>query len=205
MIVAQLCAFARSLALAAALALTLAPCKLAVASQSPYIPSQSDSAIELHTNMYRYVFHDNFEFRAFSFKFSSLEILRGLTESLPSLRIFVANRATEICRTSTITLKSCNRASVEVEGATLEKTFGVGAAAELGLWFYRLDGENWFSLDDAHRQTELYFHRGVKELFLFKGFNPEGILVEPLTNRELPVVVDYAEQTITILTLQLND
>lgn len=83
-------------------------------------------------------------------------------------------------------------------------------AIALGFWFYRFDADNWFSFDRVREEAEFYLdyyprieHR--LELRFFKGFPNGGVLVSAITSEDLPVVVNFGEQEITIWTAQLND
>ena len=84
------------------------------------------------------------------------------------------------------------------------------ATIALAFWFYRVDGASWFSLNQMIEKTKSYFahydrleHR--LELVLFKGFPNDLALVNPITTSDLAVVINYGEQSISILTIKLND
>ncbi len=78
------------------------------------------------------------------------------------------------------------------------------------LWFYKIDEDNWFSFNRVLELTQSYltYHENDNQYmdFLFyKGF-PNGIaLVNGLTSKDLPVVINYAEQKVTIWTVELFD
>ena len=77
-------------------------------------------------------------------------------------------------------------------------------------WFYQFDADNWFSFEQIWAECEDYLaaYSGIQhrlELRMFKGFDNAGVLANPVTNMDLPVVVNYAEQAVTIWTCQLND
>jgi hypothetical protein len=78
------------------------------------------------------------------------------------------------------------------------------------LWFYKIDEDNWFSFNRVLELIQLYltYHENDNQYmdFLFyKGF-PNGIaLVNGLTSKDLPVVINYAEQKVTIWTVELFD
>ncbi|RMG72371.1 MAG: hypothetical protein D6722_05545 [Bacteroidetes bacterium] len=85
----------------------------------------------------------------------------------------------------------------------------IGAYA-LALWFYRFDEDNWFSFASAHAEAEAYLSRYEApsdrlELRLYKGFPNAGLLMDPISVTDLPVVVNYPEQVITIWRAQLQD
>lgn len=78
------------------------------------------------------------------------------------------------------------------------------------LWFYKIDEDNWFSFNQVLELTQLYltYHENDNQYmdFLFyKGFPNSAALVNGLTSKDLPVVVNHAEQKITIWTVELFD
>ena len=84
------------------------------------------------------------------------------------------------------------------------------ASYAFALWFYRFDQDNWFGFEDVREQAELYldFMPNPEEriaLSMYVGFENRNFLAHSVTVTDLPVVVNYAEQAITIWTAQLND
>ncbi|HHG83314.1 MAG TPA: hypothetical protein ENJ82_01085 [Bacteroidetes bacterium] len=84
------------------------------------------------------------------------------------------------------------------------------AAFAFAFWFYRFDLDNWFQYEQVVQETNLYldFMPNVldrTELRLFVGFENQNLLAEPATVKDLPVVVNYGEQAVTIWAAQLND
>ncbi|GAB4417745.1 MAG: hypothetical protein OHK0039_28470 [Bacteroidia bacterium] len=98
-----------------------------------------------------------------------------------------------------------------LESAYLE-TFDsahIGAYA-FALWFYRFDADNWFGFEQVRSEIEPFLdayegHGDRLELRLYKGFDYSGLLAGAITSIDLPVVVNYAEQEISIWWGQLND
>ncbi|MEM0997391.1 MAG: hypothetical protein AAGN35_09945 [Bacteroidota bacterium] len=85
----------------------------------------------------------------------------------------------------------------------------LGAYA-LALWFYSFDQDNWFSFDEMLHETTLYlnfmpFMDERTELRMFHGFDNDGFLTEGLTISDLPVVVNYAETSVTVWSARLED
>ncbi|MEO0900308.1 MAG: hypothetical protein AAFY71_28115 [Bacteroidota bacterium] len=78
------------------------------------------------------------------------------------------------------------------------------------LWFMHFDEDNWFSFERIHSPIEPYLNAYPKydmrlELRLIKGFQQAGTLAGGIAVNDLPVVVNHAEQVITIWSGQLND
>ncbi len=73
----------------------------------------------------------------------------------------------------------------------------------LALWFMEFDEDNWFSFKEIHTETSRFLNSYSSvsertELRLIKGsFKP--------MNLDLPVIVNYKDLTVTVLTGQLND
>lgn len=83
-------------------------------------------------------------------------------------------------------------------------------AIAFAFWFYQFDADNWFSFDQVRTETERYLTYYAKnqhrlELRFFKTFPNGGVLVNAITTDDLPVVVNYGEQEITIWTAELRD
>ncbi len=77
-------------------------------------------------------------------------------------------------------------------------------------WFYQFDADNWFSFEKVRLVIEEYlsyynFYRHRLEFRLFKGFENNSLLAGAITRPDLPVVVNYGEQEISIWMAQLND
>ena len=89
---------------------------------------------------------------------------------------------------------------------------GIPAAGyALALWFYEHDADNWFSWERIQEQTGPYFEHhiesreGEMELRFFKGFELVGLIRPGITPEDLPVVLNWAEQSITLWFSALYD
>lgn len=104
----------------------------------------------------------------------------------------------------------------QLEGRLLRQSFlevydieHYGAIA-LAFWFYHFDADNWFTFERMRQVCEAYltYYPGFdfrQELRLFKGFKQQGLQATSNTQGMLPVVINYAEQAITIWEAVLND
>ncbi|PTM12704.1 MAG: hypothetical protein DA408_09390, partial [Bacteroidetes bacterium] len=78
------------------------------------------------------------------------------------------------------------------------------AALALALWFYEFDADNWFSWARILQETDAYLnhHQGgfpwYMELRFFRGFRNRGIIPPGITPPDLPVMVNWPEQSITL-------
>jgi hypothetical protein len=83
-------------------------------------------------------------------------------------------------------------------------------AIAFAFWFYRFDADNWFTLERVREETERYLtyyqkHQHRLELRFFKSFPNSRVLVDAISPPDLPVVVNYGEQEVTIWTCALRD
>lgn len=89
------------------------------------------------------------------------------------------------------------------------------AAIAFGLYFYQIDSDNWFGYETIRNECSKYlnYHPRVgglpyntnQELHLFKGFRDNRASATSNTQGSLPVVVNYAENSISIWEAILND
>jgi len=127
------------------------------------------------------------------------------------LRDYVADQLREICFKRFGNAQAASLAPRTLKGHHVERFDDAHLASyAFASWLYRVDMDNWFSFDTVRFKAELYLgnypdHDDRLELCLFKGFNSVGILNQPLSAVDLPVVINYAEQRISIWSVQLND
>jgi len=109
-----------------------------------------------------------------------------------------------------------NQQAAEIASRTLDTTYierfedAHLASYAFAFWLYKLDMDNWFSFEKVRLKSELYFstnpnHNDRLELVMFKGFNNTNVLNQPLNTKDLPVVINHAENSISIWSAQLND
>jgi len=77
-------------------------------------------------------------------------------------------------------------------------------------WFYRFDQDNWFSFEKVREEIEDYLSSYSDQaepihFHLYKNFPNSQVLVDALTVADLPVMVNHAEQRVTVWTCSLND
>jgi hypothetical protein len=83
------------------------------------------------------------------------------------------------------------------------------AALAFALWFYLFSADNWFSFDEMLAETNtLFTYHAVPlwdmELRLFKGFD-NRVFTNLICPPDLPVLVNYPEETISIWVSGLAD
>lgn len=104
-----------------------------------------------------------------------------------------------------VTVQHCERAVTQVKVMPLQRFVQSDAADALAEWIFRVDGDNWYDFNSLLRETKNYLVKRDRELFMLKGFSPYTVLVDTLSTEDLPIVLDLAEGTVTLWTLELAD
>lgn len=156
-------------------------------------------------SMYNGVLFDNWDLKAHRFTFD--EVKKGNSR----LKEIVADKVEELVLSKNNNQTIARLGKKLVKNAYLESFPNQEyAAIAFAFWFYKVDADNWFSLERVLEKTRAYFahydrleHR--LDLHLLKGFPNSDLLVNALTTDDLPIVVNHAEKSITIWTINLND
>ncbi len=153
----------------------------------------------------------NWQLDSFSATFPNSEAFDETVETRCRFVDFVAKQVVQFG-----TERFGNSTAAELAGELLKRSYvehfkdpHYGAYA-FAFWFYQFDADNWFAFDQVREVTEQYLNfypnwEERLELYLFKGFDNAGVLANAVTHADLPVVVNYGEQAVTIWTSQLND
>ncbi|MBV6653935.1 MAG: hypothetical protein KI786_09290 [Mameliella sp.] len=169
------------------------------------------AAQAFRSNMYSGVILSNWELEYFTSIFEDEAEFQEVIDSKSTLAEFVGDQVEQISLE-----RFSNSKAAELAGELVERCYDehfpdshFGAYA-LALWFYQFDADNWFSFGRVQEEIEKYLNyypnwEDRLELHLYKGFDNTGILVDPITQVDLPVVINRGEQAITIWTCQLND
>lgn len=104
-----------------------------------------------------------------------------------------------------LTVQQCERAVTQVKVMSLQRFVRSEAANALAEWIFRVDGDNWYGFNSLLRETTTYLVKRDRELFMLRGFSPYDVLVDTLSTEDLPIVLDLAEGTATLWTLELAD
>lgn len=169
------------------------------------------AAQAFRSNMYNGVILSNWELEYFTSIFEDDMSFQEVIDSKSSLAEFVGEQVEQISLE-----RYSNSKAAELAGELVERCYDeyfpdshFGAYA-LALWFYQFDADNWFSFERVLKETEKYLNfypewEDRLELHLYKGFDNTGVLVDPVTQVDLPVVINRGERAVTIWTCQLND
>ncbi|MFM9947375.1 MAG: hypothetical protein ACKV1O_05500 [Saprospiraceae bacterium] len=160
--------------------------------------------------MYDGVILDNWQLTAHTVFFDDRRAFFDLVQTASRFRDWVGEQVKEMAFQKSGTQQIGRLAKKLLQCAFLESfdTSHYGAIA-FAFWLYRFDADNWFSFEQVREETERYLGYYAKnqhrlELRLFKDFDV-STLVQAISVDELPVVVNYGEQEVTIWTAQLND
>jgi len=162
-------------------------------------------------NMAEEVLPGNWELDNFSATFEDRAAFSDIVDIRCNFVDFIASQVQQFG-----TERFGNSTAAELAGELIKRTyiehfpdphFGSYAFA---FWFYQFDADNWFTFDHVRETTEQYLNYYASwddrlEFFLFKGFDEAGVLANAVSHADLPVVVNYGEQAVTIWTSQLLD
>lgn len=169
------------------------------------------AAQAFRSSMYNGVILTNWELEYFTSIFKDEAAFQEVIDSKSSLAEFVSEQVEQISLE-----RYSNSKAAELAGELVERCYDehfpdshFGAYA-LAFWFYQFDADNWFSFERVLKETEKYLNYYPEwedrlELHLYKGFDNTGVLVDPVTQVDLPVVINRGERAVTIWTCQLND
>lgn len=158
--------------------------------------------------IYNGVIFDNWDLKFHRFEFKAVQ---AVTASASQLREIVADQVEQL------SLKKNNDRTIARLGKKLVANSYIEsfpnqeyAAIALAFWLYKVDADNWFSLERMLEKTRNYFAHYARldhrlELRLIKGFPNQDLLVNALTTEDLPVIINHAEKTISIWTVSLSD
>jgi hypothetical protein len=176
-----------------------------VAAVKSSVAYESEAAIVYHRALTGTVIPSNYLVHHYSYLFSNSEELRLLLGSFRDFKGFIGSSVLDLCLQQGRSHKRCEAAVGTLLNTYVEVLEGDVAAMALAAWFYRLDGNNWFNYDSAYKVTLPYLQNDARKLYVLKGWRPDKVLVDKLTERDLPVVVDMTEKTVTFWTNELED
>jgi hypothetical protein len=170
------------------------------------------AAKQFHDAMFEHVLsHDNWDLTYHTYTFDSHESFLDIATNESNFTEWVSERVEEISFDKYGNSQAAYLASLLIPKCYLELfDDSLYGSLALAFWFYQFDADNWFRFEEVHQQTETYLAtyptwEDRLELRLFKGFENVGVLVTGVAQNDLPVVVNFAEEVITIWTGQLND
>jgi hypothetical protein len=171
---------------------------------SPGGPMYTTAAADLKTRLRAEVLGENFVLTSYTFSGSELGISpSGFTTK--ALNGAVSNKVQELCLQSARSFSQCDKFKKQLERSRISNHTGRTATNVFARWLNAVDENNWFQPADAQKAIAPYFESAGRRLYFFEDFDPENSLVNALSTKGLPVVVDPKDQSVTIWTIQLND
>ena len=159
------------------------------------------------------IYRENWALDFFRSRIDDAKTFNDIVHDETAFRQWIIARIEAICRERKVDDKDCQTMVDQLKGAYID-TYNNSIPAPgyaLALWFYEFDADNWFSWERIQEQTLSYFDYHMDgypwemELRFLKGFVQRGIITPGITPEDLPVVVNWPEQTITIWFSALYD
>ena len=171
---------------------------------------QISAAEAFKQDMYTGVLYENFELDYVSMDLEDTSDLEYNRHSSPErLRTILTESLDTWLPTETSTE---NKAKLVDEIQTCHiDSYSNSAEADTyawALWFYLFDADNWFTFDQVRlpisRYLGGYFYGDEQSFHLLKGVS-NGLFQSGITPKDLPVVVNHDEKTLTVWSGQLFD
>ncbi|MBF0440758.1 MAG: hypothetical protein HQK54_02525 [Oligoflexales bacterium] len=161
---------------------------------------------------FRGVLPSSFSIRAYRYKVPRYDEINGKSLSSDRLRSMVSRKALSLCKAMKYSRSICTRGAVNIASAFTDRyQSGFLGSHAMALWFMGFDEDNWFSYQDIHKITKSYLQDDIplydcrREFILLKGIKIDGFLVKGHAPEALPVVIDHADRSFTILLVELVD
>lgn len=150
------------------------------------------------------VLPEGFTLHAWTFDFDDAAHFDQVADDPDRFRNFIRERVAELAEARGLADEAIAAATLPVAGAWYD-IFETGYQASLAfaLWFIGFDQGESVSFDGVRVPARRYFedfdtYEERRELRLIKGFENDGVLADPVTVVDLPVVVDYGSRTLTL-------
>ena len=172
--------------------------------------AQDAAADAFRTALLSDVLPDGFHLESASFDVDDDEAFRDLVDDPDRFRHFVRERVIELAEGRGLASAAVQSAANLLPELYLDvHQTGYTGALALALWFVGFDQGESFSFAEVRAAARDYLSVEApdpatsvwdarRELRLFKGFPNDGVLADPITVSDLPVVVDYGRRTVTL-------
>lgn len=159
------------------------------------------------------IFEANWPLEFFRFEFEELEHFLAIARSPENLRIFIHGKIAEVAAEKGVAQSDIDAMQADVLSAYIDKYSNSTpiAAYAFALYFYDFDADNWFAWETIQEQTLEYFDHNMSsnnwqmDLFQFRGFRNRRIVQPGISPDVLPVVCNWAEQSVTFWISELYD
>ncbi len=159
------------------------------------------------------IFRENWPLEFFRFTIEDQEEFQQIIQDEVLFRTYVCDRVSELCEAREVGEADTSTMLGEIEKAYID-TYNNSTPAPsyaMALWFYEFDADNWFSWERIQEQTERYINHHMEsnnwemELRMFRGVQQRGIIPIAITPTDLPVMVNWPEQSVAIWFSTLYD
>ena len=159
------------------------------------------------------IYQDNWPLEYFRFPIEDKNTFLAIAQNKDNLRQFIIEKVGEVSSERNVIAAKKDAMIADVSEAYIDNYSNStpAAAYALALWFYEFDADNWFSWERIQEQTSQYFDYNANtypwfmDLYFFKGFTNRGIISPGLSPKDLPVVINWVEQSITFWVSALYD
>lgn len=147
---------------------------------------------------------EGFSLQAWTFDFDDERQFNQVVDDLDRFRAFVRERVVELAEQRGLADQAIAAATLSLVTAYCDVfETGYQAALAFALWFIGFDQGESVAFDELRSQARHYFeayatYEERRELRMLKGFDNDGVLADPVTVIDLPVVVDYDTRTLTL-------
>lgn len=173
------------------------------------------AAEAFRTRMYTdaVIYEANWPLEYFRYPIANKTQFQELAANEEAFHNWVAEKVGELCGEREVSEENCSLMQADLGNAYVDTYHNTtpAPAYALALWFYEFDADNWFSWERIQEACHTYFdhHGGLypweMQLRFFKGFTNRGIIQPGITPDDLPVVVNWPEQCITLWFSALYD
>ncbi|MCI5080295.1 MAG: hypothetical protein MRY78_01315 [Saprospiraceae bacterium] len=165
------------------------------------------------------IYRENWPVWCFEFPIEDKEQFEELEGNETAYRNFIAQKLAEIAEQEEVHEGLATQAIEGVKEAHIDRFEDATLSAlTLGMWFYRVDPGNWFSIDRIYEETLEYFeyfypkypfqaysYNNLLTMVAFNGVPGNIIMPTGITANDLITVINYPEQSITIWMAALYD
>jgi hypothetical protein len=159
------------------------------------------------------IYRENWPLEYFRYPLEDQQLFAEIVQDQKQLRSFVIEKVEELCRERSVGEKEMIDMISDLAAAYIDSYSNSTPIAgyAFALYFYNFDADNWFSWERIQERTVAYFNHNANtypwfmDLHFFKGFQNRGIISPGIAPHDLPVVVNWAEQSITFWVTALYD
>ncbi|MGH1338056.1 MAG: hypothetical protein ACRBFS_18185 [Aureispira sp.] len=159
------------------------------------------------------IYPENWPLEYFRYAIEDKTAFEAIANDPENLRTFLVDKLNIEGHNRQVNTNDLQQMTQELREAYLDayNNSTPAAAYALALWFYQFDADNWFSWEQIQAQTIAYFEHNRNsypwrmDFYRCKGFVNRGLLAPGISAKDLPVTVNWAEQTISFWVSALYD